>query len=80
MPETTINLNDGLMARKHHVGLAGEIFDVQTVSESSCVQRLSDQKFGLCILASHSRHHLAALFWTNAISQSKHLNAQADYA
>ena len=49
VPETTINVNDGPVARKYKIGFAREIFDVQAVAETSRMQALSYQelRFGI---------------------------------
>ena len=71
VPETSIDLNDGLIARKHKVGLAGKILNMQSIAEPSSMQAPADQKLRFCILAPDSRHHLASFFRANSVSQRK---------
>ena len=73
MPETSINLNDGLIARKYKVGLARKIFDVQAVAEAERVQVLSNQELWLGIPAPDPRHNVASFFRAKAISQLSRL-------
>ena len=82
VPKASIDLDDGLIARKHEIGLARKIFDVQAVSETPRMQTLPYQELRFGVLAPNPRHHLTSFFWANGVSQAKHLciNRLQDYA
>ena len=71
VPKASIDLDDGLIARKHEIGLARKIFDVQAVSETPRMQTLPYQELRFGVLAPNPRHHLTSFFLLTGVSQAK---------
>lgn len=60
VPETSIHLNDRLVAGKYKVGLAWEIIDVEPIAKAQGMQSASYHEFGFGVFALDPRHDLAA--------------------
>jgi len=62
MPETAMYKDDGLVFRQYYIGLAGEVFYVQTVAIAQGMQVAAHEHFGLGVLAFYAAHIVAACF------------------
>lgn len=60
MPEATVNKDDRPIFGEYDVRLARELVVVKLVPVAQCVEAASNDEFGLCILATNTRHHAAA--------------------
>jgi hypothetical protein len=61
MPEAAVDKDDFAEPRKHHVGFAGQIADMQAVAETHPMHEPTNHHLRLCVLAPHSGHPFASL-------------------
>jgi len=57
MPETPVNKQDRVVARKYEVGLSGKFAVMKAVPETARVQDLSKHHFRLRVAGPDRRHH-----------------------
>jgi len=68
MPEAAINKNDSPVFWKDQIGFSRKSLYMQPVPKTKAVKTFPDQKFGLRIFSSNSRHHPGTGFLVNYIN------------
>lgn len=69
VPKAPVNLNHCFVARKHKIGSARKICDMQAVSEAKSVQAAANQELRFGVLAPYLSHYLAPFFRRNSVRQ-----------
>src|SRR5690554_2847610 len=60
VPKTSMHKYCRFVFGKNKIGLAGELFSVQSKAEAGCVQHLPDFNFRFCIFSLNRRHVFAS--------------------
>lgn len=62
MPETAVYKDDGFVFGQHNVGMAGQLFIMQSVTVALCMEELPHQQLGFGVGAAYLRHVVASCF------------------
>ena len=75
MPETPMDEDRLAARRKHKIGTAGQLTDMQSITVTERVDKPPDNEFGRSILAANPRHKVTALFGSQRVHAGR-LGAQ----
>jgi hypothetical protein len=70
MPEASIRLDDGTVARQHDVGSTGEFLSMKAKSETLAMKAAAEQHFQPGVLSLDAGHHPASGFLGNDVSHA----------